>query len=103
MYDTTIILKSGPEITYDTVGNEIRTYTDREVYAIPRSVYSSEFYSAAQLGLHPSITFTLTNKADYEGEKILEHEGKLYSVIRADWTAQRDSINLICEERIGDG
>lgn len=101
MYDTVITLRSGPVITHDTIGNEIITYTDREVFAIPRSVYKSEFYSAAQLGLHPSITFRLTNPEDYNDEKIIRHEGKSYSVIRADWTAQRDTLDLVCEERVG--
>jgi len=101
MYDTVITLKVGPTVTYDDYGNENRVYTDREVYAIPRGVYQSEFYNAAQIGLHPSITFTLTNREDYEGEKLLEYDGKLYAVIRADWTAQRDAISLVCEERVG--
>ena len=43
----------------------------------------------------------LTNRADYHGEKLIEWEGKSYNVIRTDWTAQKDRISLICEERIG--
>lgn len=101
MYDSVIILRSDPIITHDTYGNEVKTYQERTVYAMPRSVYKSEFYSAAQQGLHPSITFRLTNREDYSGEKVLEHDGKAYTVIRADWTAQRDHIDLVCEERIG--
>lgn len=102
MYDSIAILKSNPVATYDSDGNETLTYTDRTVYVQPRGVYQSEFYNAATLGLQPSITLTLTNKADYDGEKLLEFESKLYNVIRADWTAQRDGISLICEERIGE-
>lgn len=101
MFDTVITLKSAPVITYDNYGNEEVTTTDREVYAIPRSVYKSEFYAAAQIGLHPSITFRITNTEDYQGEKVLEHDGKAYSVIRADWTAQRDAIDLVCAEKVG--
>ena len=100
MYDTTITLKK-PVITYDDYGNEIKTFTDREIYAMYRSVYQSEFYNAAQIGLHPSITFIITNREDYEDEKTVGHEGKIYTVIRADWNAQKDSISLVCEERIG--
>ena len=101
MYDTIITLISEGEATYDSYGNEIMEQTRRDVYAIPRGVYSSEFYSASQLGLHPSMTFVMTNREDYHGEKIVEHEDKLYTVIRADWTAQRDAISLVCEERTG--
>lgn len=101
MYDTVITLISEGEATYDAYGNEIRSENRREVYAIPRSVYSSEFYNAAQLGLHPSLTFVMTNREDYHGEKLVEYDNKLYTVIRADWTAQRDRISLVCEERVG--
>lgn len=101
MYDNVAILKSNPVATYDSDGNEVITYSDTTVFVMPRGVYASEFYSAGQLNLQPSITLTLTNKADYNGEKLLEYEGELYNVIRPDWTAQRDSISLICERRIG--
>ena len=101
MYDSIATLKGEPITTYDEYGNEVITYTDNEVYVMPRGVYNAEFYNAAQAGLHPSITFELTNKADYNGEKLIEWQGVLYNVIRTDWTAQRDSISLICEERIG--
>lgn len=100
MYDSIATLKGEPITTYDEYGNEVITYTDNEVYVMPRGVYNAEFYNAAQAGLHPSITFVLTNKADYNGEKLIEWNGVLYNVIRTDWTAQRDSISLICEERV---
>ena len=103
MYDSVATLKGVPVSTYDEYGNEVTTYTDKTVYVQPRGVYHTEFYNAAHTGLHPSITFKLTNKADYSGEKLIEWEGKQYNVIRVDWTAQRDSISLICEERIHNG
>lgn len=101
MYDSIATLKGAPITTYDEYGNEVITYTDNEVYVMPRGVYNAEFYNAAQAGLHPSITFVLTNKEDYKGERLIEWGGKSYNVIRTDWNAQRDSISLICEERIG--
>jgi len=103
MYDSIATLKGEPMTTYDEYGNEVITYWDNPVYVMPWGVYRSEFYSAAQAGLHPSITFVMTNRADYHGEKLLEFEGRLYNVIRTDWTAQRDSIALICEERVHNG
>ena len=101
MYDSIATLKGEPTVTYDTYGNEVITYQDNQVYVMPRGVYNAEFYNAAQAGLHPSITFELTNRADYHGEKLIEWNGVYYNVIRTDWTAQRDKISLICEERIG--
>ena len=103
MYDSVATLKGEPTVTYDEYGNEVITYQDTEVYVMPRGVYQAEFYNAAQAGLHPSITFVLTNREDYHGERLLEFEGRLYNIIRTDWTAQRDSISLICEERVNNG
>ena len=103
MYDSIAFLKTPTGVSYDIYGNERIKYADYPVYVQPRSVYSSEFYNAATVGLHPSITFDITNRADYHGEKLIEWDGKFYDVIRADWTAQRDRISLICEERIGAG
>ena len=95
MYDSTAILYKDGTKTYDTYGNEIITRTSREVF-----VYARGVYNAAQAGLHPSITLVLTNRADYEGETLVEFEGKMYDVIRTDWTAQRDSMSLTLQERI---
>lgn len=101
MYDSIATLKGVPTSTYDEYGNEVITYSDNQVYVMPRGVYNAEFYNAAQAGLHPSITFELANKADYNGETLIEWNGKFYNVIRTDWTGQRDKISLICEERVG--
>lgn len=101
MYDSVAILKRYTDTTYDEYGNEHHELETVQVFVQPRGVYSSEFYSAAQLGLKPSITFVMANRADYNGQKIVEFEGKDYNVIRADWNAQRDGISLVCEERIG--
>ena len=103
MYDSIATLKAYGTPTFDIYGNEIETVTTSSVFVMPRGVYNAEFYNAAQAGLHPSITFELTNKADYNGEKVIEWEGKDYDIIRTDWNAQRDKINLICEERINNG
>lgn len=103
MYDGVATLKEYGEVTQDKYGNESVEVTEREVFVQPRGVYQSEFYNAAQLGLKPSLTLYLANKADYNGEKFLSYEGKEYSVIRTDWNAQRDGISLICEERVDNG
>ena len=66
-------------------------------------MYQSEFYNAAQLGLKPTLTLFLTNREDYDGQKVLTYEGKEYNVIRVDWSAQRDGISLVCEERVNNG
>ena len=89
--------------TYDSAGNETYPEVETTVFVQPRGVYQSEFYNASQVGLQPNLTLYIANKADYAGQKMLEYEGKRYSVIRVDWKAQRDGISLICEERINNG
>lgn len=103
MYDSIATLKAYGEPTYDEYGNEIIPKLERLVFVQPRGVYNAEFYNAAQAGLHPSITFEMTNRADYAGEKVIEWEGQDYNIIRTDWDAQRDAIRLICEERVHNG
>ena len=103
MYDSVATLKSKTISGFDKYGNPIETEVKTIVYVQPRGVYSAEFYNAAQLGLKPELSLYMTNKADYDGQKVLEFEGKKYSVIRVDWSAQRDGITLVCEERSGNG
>jgi len=103
MYESVATLKAYGVPTFDEYGNEVQTVTETEVFVQPRGVYQSEFYNAAQAGLHPSLTLYLSTREDYNGEKVLSFEGKDYSVIRVDWTAQRDGISLICEERVHNG
>ena len=103
MYDGIAILKSYSNEGFDKYGNKTTKEDKRTVFVQPRGVYASEFYNAAQLGLKPSLTLYMTNRNDYQGEKVLEFDGKDYSVIRVDWNAQRDGISLICEERVRNG
>ena len=103
MYDDVATLISYGASTFDEYGNESIVTQKTDVFVMPRGVYQSEFYNAAQSGLKPSITFELTNRADYNGEKVIEYHNKFYTVIRADWNAQRDNCSLICEEKINNG
>lgn len=103
MYDGIAYLLSESTVAFDQYGNQKLTYNRRKVYVMPRGVYQSEFYNAAQAGLHPSITFEMTNRADYQGEKLIEFESEVYNIIRDDWTAQKDKIALVCEKRVNNG
>lgn len=103
MYDGIATLIGYGPSEFDEYLNEIIPEIRTEVFVQPRGVYQSEYYNAAQLGLKPSLTLYLTNRADYNNEKVLEFEGRKYDVIRVDWSAQRDGISLVCEERIENG
>lgn len=102
MFEDVAKLKKYGESTFDAAGNEIVSVEETEVYVQPRGVYSNEFYNAAQNGLKPSLTLVISNLEDYDGQKVLTFQGRDYDVIRVDWSAQRDAISLICEERVGD-
>lgn len=102
MYEGIAYLIKEVSYSYDEYLNEIVETKKREVFVQPLSIYSSEFYQAAQAGIHPSITLELANREDYEGEKFVSYNGIIYHVVRVDWTGQKDKIRLILEERIGD-
>lgn len=102
MYDGVATLLKDGQRTYDEYGNEAIAQEQREVYVQPRGVYQSEFYNAAQNGLRPSLALFIANKEDYQDETLLVYEGKKYAVIRVDWSAQRDGVSLVCEEKVGD-
>ena len=101
MWEDVAVLKGNPTATYDEYGNEQLSYTETTVYVQSRSVYQQEFYNAAQLGIRPSIVLILSNRLDYNGEKLVEFRGVTYDVIRADWKNGKDSLNLTLAERIG--
>lgn len=103
MYDDVAVLRAYGETTFDEYGNETPQITETTVFVQPRGVYQAEFYNAAQLGLKPSLALEMTSRADYAGQKELLFHGQIYDVIRVDWTAQRDKIALICEERAANG
>ena len=100
MYEGTAVLKKLINSTTDKYGNEINEYLDRTVYVTPRSVYATEFYSAAQAGLQPSKVLIIPNRIDYQGEKLVEYEGLEYDIIRADYANNDDSVSLTLTERV---
>lgn len=99
MYDDVAVLKEYTTSGYDEYGNPTKEIIETQVFVQPRGVYASEFYNAAQVGIKPSVTLYMTNRADYAGQKIVEFQGVDYDVIRVDWSAQRDGLSLVCEEQ----
>ena len=71
--DDAIILVSTPTYTRDEEGNMIPTATERQVLCRNESVTRSEFYQAAQVGMHPEYVFVLSHFMDYEGEKFIKY------------------------------
>ena len=94
--------------TFDSAGNQIPTRSEREVLCQVLSVGRSEFYQAAQNGLHPEYVFKISHYKDYEGEKEVVYRAwggneKIYDVIRTYKAPDSDAVELTVQERIGNG
>ena len=72
------------------------TTTRREVFVNKKSATRSEFYTAKQAGDKIDLTLEVRG-ADYRGETIVEHEGRLYEVVR-DYTKSGEIYELNCKE-----
>lgn len=54
----------------------------KRVFAEIRSVRQSEFYKALNDDIEPQYTFVLTDYADYNDEKLIRYNGRIYEVVR---------------------
>lgn len=83
-------------INKSPTGFETRnTTTGREVIAKQGGVGRSEFYKAAAAGMTPAVVFTVS-EADYDDERMIEFDGKVFRLIRSYPVANR-KIELVCE------
>lgn len=101
MPDSTARLIGEAVTSFDEFGNPIKTRTTSEIFCDIRSVTRSEFYSAAQSGLAPSLALRISHAVDYNGQKLVEVEGDLYSVIRAYRAPDTDAVELTLQPKIG--
>lgn len=73
--------------------------TKRKVFANVKSVTSTEFFSAGQIGLSPEFRFTMFGH-DYAGERIVEYNGVRYAVYRV-YQATTDTMELYVQKEVG--
>lgn len=94
---TITLLSEEPHGVFDS-----HTPTQTEVFAEVKSVKMSEFYTALNDGIQPEYIFTLTDYADYNGQKTIIYNGTYYDVVRTytpvngqtiDITVKRKEIN----------
>ena len=71
----------------------------RKVFANVKSVTSTEFFSAGQIGLSPEYRFTMFGP-DYAGERIVEYNGVRYAVYRV-YQATTDTMELYVQKEAG--
>lgn len=93
MYNDVIQLRSYTEHT-DEYGLTKRTITDRTVFAQMKSIGQTEFYQAQADGLKPEMKFILADYYDYQNEKEVVYEGKVYSVLRTYRDGKRIEITV---------
>lgn len=82
--------------TSDDYGNPVIETINKTVYAVKKAVKRNEFYQAQAVGLVPQIVFECF-EFDYNGEKIVEHDGKRYNVIRS-YPLSGEKIEIICND-----
>jgi len=70
---------------------------DVEVYANKKSVARAEFYHAYAVGIEAKIVFEVRSE-DYDGQKVILHEGKAYEVIRS-FQKGEGTVELICSDK----
>lgn len=56
--------------------------TARMVFCEVRSVSRYEFWRAKENGATPTFVFRLSDRLEYQGEKILTYQGERYRVVR---------------------
>lgn len=106
--DDVIILVKTPTYTRDEEGNMDPNTDERQVLCKSESVTRSEFYQAAQAGLHPEYRFIISHFRDYEGEKFIKYTDwagtdHLLYVTRTYRVPNSDRLEITAEERTGDG
>ena len=71
------------------------TDSGREVIAQQGGVNRNEFYKAAAVGMTPSVVF-IVSESDYQEERLIRFDGKLYRVIRS-YPLPNRKIELVCQ------
>lgn len=98
MREDVVTLIGNTGTTSDEIGNQIASPRRTEVFALVASAGKNEHYSAAQM--HLKAEFKLVIRSfEYNGEKIVELDGKQYSVYRV--YEKGDDMELYLSEKIG--
>lgn len=82
----------------DEYGNPQTKREEITIFCNEESVYSSEFYVAANVGLKPQALLTI-HEIEYSGETELIYKDKLYSILRT--YRKGDLLELIVGDSLG--
>lgn len=94
-----IIYLIGETYTTDEIGQYVPTEIKRAVYCNVRNISRAEWFEAGRSGLQPSYCLTVF-EPDYQGEKIVEYEGRRYGVYRT-YRTQNETLEIYVEEKGG--
>lgn len=83
----------------DKIGQRISKESERTVFCNVKSITRQEFFEAGRNGLKPALTFEIF-AYDYDGEKIIEYQGRRYGVYRT-YRGKHDKMDLYTEEKAG--
>ena len=93
MINATAIKLISQTFTVNEVGDSIPAETERLVYAEHRSIGLKRKMEAEQMGLKLMDKFVLSNVAEYQGEEILEYNGRRYNIVNA-YIPDDESVEL---------
>lgn len=98
LQDNTLKLISYTE-SKDKYGMPVKVSSETEIFCKVDSISRAEFNVASQNGLQPQWKFVIRAK-EYSGEKVVEFEGKKFSVYRT-YQSSLDDMELYVEQREG--
>lgn len=94
-----IIILIDNTYTYDDIGQEIASETEREVFCDMSSISRAEWYDAGQNSMKPEYKVTMFDP-DYNGEEIAEYNGKRYVIYRT-YRGKNETIELYLQRETG--
>ena len=98
MDDVLVLLSQ--EYTKDEYGAPQDTTTRKEVFCQVHSATRAEVFEGGRNGLNPTFMFTMFN-GDYDGESVVEYQGRTYSIYRTYIVPGTDYIELYVERKGG--
>ena len=72
----------------------IKGETSRDVFCAVRSIGQAEFYEANARDFYPEMKFVLADYLEYDGEQLVEYNGKRYRVLRTYRAGQELEITV---------
>lgn len=96
MWKDIVTLRTATMIA-DSFGDEVKSYTDVDVFVNKKSVARTEFYSSSMAGLKVDTVFQVRSE-DFAGQTEAIHETVNYEIIRA-YQKGEGHVELMCARR----